>query len=280
MTITKTVLTQNCYGFKDKTYLQIKGLAMGTPTSSILSEIYLQYLENTKILSILTKPGIEGYFRYVDDILIIYNKNHIDIGEIIVFFNDLTPCLKFTLEQEKDNKLNFLDISLTKTGDKISYDIYRKPTTTDAVIPNDSCHPRKHKLAAIRYFLNRAYTYDLDTKSKQIEMDTIKQIIQNNGYEVSVLENVNCTNSRQKKDLCNKKWAKFTYVGKETRQIKFFRNTQVEVSYITSNRLGKLLQYNATGAKNKYDRSGIYQLSCTSSLPTHSFVVCKGTVLL
>jgi hypothetical protein len=124
MTITKTVLMQNYYGFKDKTYLQTKGLVMGAPTSSILSEIYLQYLENTKILSILTKPGIEGYFRYVDDILIIYNKNHVDIGEILVFFNDLTPCLKFTLEQEKDNKLNFLDISLTKTGDKISYHIY------------------------------------------------------------------------------------------------------------------------------------------------------------
>jgi len=38
----------------------------------------------------------------------------------------------------------------------------------------------------------------------------------------------------------------------------------VEVSYITNNRLEKLLQYNAKGAKSKYDRSGIYQLSCPS----------------
>ena len=47
MTITKTILSQNYYGFQDKTYLQTKGLAMGAPNSSVLSEIYLQYLENT-----------------------------------------------------------------------------------------------------------------------------------------------------------------------------------------------------------------------------------------
>ena len=100
LTITKTILSQNYYGFQDKTYLQTKGLAMGAPTSSVLSEIYLQYLENTKILDIITKTGIEAYSRYVDDILIIYNKRHIDIEEVLYSFNNLTPNLKFTLEQE------------------------------------------------------------------------------------------------------------------------------------------------------------------------------------
>jgi len=49
LAITHTILSQNYYGFKGKTYLQAKGLAMGAPSSSILSEIYLQFLENTKI---------------------------------------------------------------------------------------------------------------------------------------------------------------------------------------------------------------------------------------
>jgi len=38
----------------------------------------------------------------------------------------------------------------------------------------------------------------------------------------------------------------------------------VEISYITNNRLEKLLQYNTTGTKKQYDRSGIYQLNCPS----------------
>ena len=54
-------------------------------------------------------------------------------------------------------------------------------------------------------------------------------------------------------------------MGRETRQItKFFRNTQVEVFYPTNNRLGKLLQYDTSETKNKYDSSGIYQLRCPS----------------
>jgi len=108
--------------------------------------------------------------------------------------------------------------------------------------------------------------HDLDTEKKEAEINTIKQIIRNNGYDASATEKVNYTEFRQeKKTHDNKKWTKFTYVGRETRQItKFFRNTQVEVFYTTNNRLDKLLQSNTSGTKNKYDRSGIYQLKCPS----------------
>ena len=40
---------QNCFQYKDLQYIQEDGIAMGAPTSSIFSEIYLQYLESTKI---------------------------------------------------------------------------------------------------------------------------------------------------------------------------------------------------------------------------------------
>ena len=44
---------------------------MGAPNSHIFFEIYLQYLENTKIIDILVEHNIIRYFPYVDDILII-----------------------------------------------------------------------------------------------------------------------------------------------------------------------------------------------------------------
>jgi len=99
---------------------------MGAPTSSILSKIYLQSLENTKIFDILKEEKIIGYFRYVDDILIIYNENITDVNQVLKSFNNITPSLTFTLEEEEENKLNFLDILIIKTKDKISFDIYRK----------------------------------------------------------------------------------------------------------------------------------------------------------
>jgi hypothetical protein len=70
------VKAQNCFKFLEKkTYLQKNCLAMGAPTSSILAEIYLQFIENTKIYDILRYSKVEGYFRYVDDILLVYKDN-------------------------------------------------------------------------------------------------------------------------------------------------------------------------------------------------------------
>ena len=85
------------------------------------------------------------------------------------------------------NKLNFLDISITKPKDKMSFDIYRKETTSDIIIPNDFCHPTEQKLAAIRYFTNRINTYNLDHKKKQAEENIVKQIVNNNKFNASVI---------------------------------------------------------------------------------------------
>jgi hypothetical protein len=97
------------------------------------------FMENTKIFEILRNSKIKGYYRYVDDILLIHNENYTNIEEVHKLFNSITPDLKFTLEQEKDKKLNFLDITITRTDNQLNFDIFRKPTTTDTIIPRDFC---------------------------------------------------------------------------------------------------------------------------------------------
>jgi hypothetical protein len=64
--ITCTILAQNYFTLHNRHYSQNSGLAMGAPSSSILSEIFLQYLEQTKIIRILTQHKIVAYFLYVD----------------------------------------------------------------------------------------------------------------------------------------------------------------------------------------------------------------------
>jgi len=48
---------------------------MGSPISSTMSEVYLQYIEETYITQWLESKAIVYCKRYVDDILIIYNQN-------------------------------------------------------------------------------------------------------------------------------------------------------------------------------------------------------------
>jgi hypothetical protein len=140
MKIAQVLIKQNYFQYQDTTYVQTEGLVMGAPTSSLFSEIFLQWLENTKIVELLIKHKIEGCFRYVDDILVVCREDKTTIRSLLNELNNLVVKMNFTLEEEENNKINFLDITINKDQADLRFEIYMKPTTTDTIIPNDSCH--------------------------------------------------------------------------------------------------------------------------------------------
>jgi hypothetical protein len=95
--LAKIVLEQNYFQIKNNFYSQERGLAMRSPTSSIFSEMYLQYKENTEIFDTLIRNNIMGYFRYVDDILVVYDKTLTNTDEVLDSFNRIMPTMKFTI---------------------------------------------------------------------------------------------------------------------------------------------------------------------------------------
>jgi hypothetical protein len=87
-------------------------------------------------------------------------------------FNNISPKLKFTIEKEIEHKIKFLDITINREPNKMSVNIYKKPAYTDFIIPNDSCHHREHKMAAIHYLYNRMNTYHLSPGKWQKKITT------------------------------------------------------------------------------------------------------------
>jgi hypothetical protein len=81
--LVKEILEQNFFTHNNITYQQTKGLAMGSPTSSIFSEVFIQYLEHTQIVNIIAKYNDVVYHRYVDDIFIVYNNASINIDDLL-----------------------------------------------------------------------------------------------------------------------------------------------------------------------------------------------------
>jgi len=67
------------FHFQDIICIQNESLAMGARTSSITSEIYPQYIENTKIFQILVEHEIEGYFGHVDNNLFMHKQDQTNI---------------------------------------------------------------------------------------------------------------------------------------------------------------------------------------------------------
>jgi hypothetical protein len=181
--IMEVILKQNYFQFNDNIYTQTKGLAMGAPTSSVLSEIYLQSLEHTIIFDILIRQKIIGYYRYLDDILLVYDTRLTEIEQVLHHFNRTNKGIQFTLEQEQNNSIHYLDLIITRTKNNFQFKIYRKPTT-DATIPADSCHPTEHKMSAIRYRYNRNQEYMTTPEDKQQENKIINHMLQANKYNI------------------------------------------------------------------------------------------------
>jgi hypothetical protein len=190
MNLLEITLQQNYFRFNEKFYSQPDGLAMGSPLSGILSEIYLNDIENNLILSD-NNPSHEKilfYFRYVDDTLVLFDGNARQLQILNKYLNGLAPKLKFTLEIESNHKINFLDITIQKQDNKFKYSVYRKPTTTDQTIHASSYHPYSHKIAAYRSMVNRLIKLPLSAEEYSNELNIIKHIAISNGFETKMID--------------------------------------------------------------------------------------------
>jgi hypothetical protein len=70
------ILEQNYLQHNNEFYKQNEGLAMGAPASATPAEMFIKHLEHTIVYKILKKHLIIDYYRYFDDILIIYKQHH------------------------------------------------------------------------------------------------------------------------------------------------------------------------------------------------------------
>jgi hypothetical protein len=146
---------------------------MGAPSSSLIAEFFLQHTENTHLAHLSHKHRIIEYLRYVDDILLIFDQIHSGTQSILTDFNALHLNLHFTAEIERDNTINYLDISIHKTPHELRASIYRKPTFTDSIVPYTSNHPTQHKYAAVRFLYNRLNSYGLQEQEYIQELNVI-----------------------------------------------------------------------------------------------------------
>jgi hypothetical protein len=173
------ITKQNYFTHGDKTITQTDGLAMGAPSSGIISEIFLQHFEHFYLPILDLKHKTVNYFCYVDDVLLIYDNLHTDIHTILTDFNSFRPNLQFTKETEHDSKLNYLDLTIHKTPTNVNISVFRKPTFMDTIIPYTSNHPPQHKYTAIRFLYNRLNSYQLHETEYQHEENTIENILHN-----------------------------------------------------------------------------------------------------
>ncbi|XP_023211868.1 uncharacterized protein LOC111614732 [Centruroides sculpturatus] len=167
------------FEFEGKTYLQGRGVPMGSPMSAVLCELVLRKLESD-ILPYF-QNDIIIYARYVDDIFVLW-KNNRNTHRFISLINSNPYGLTLELDQESENIVNFLDLTITCKEGEIKTNIYRKPVYQPIIIPKNSSDPEHIKLAAFRSWITRAYTHCTSIYDTHKELEYIRSIAEQQGY--------------------------------------------------------------------------------------------------
>jgi hypothetical protein len=169
------------FRFLDKLYIQVDGVAMGSPLGPILADLFMSNLELKLNRFSTNKPLI--WIRYVDDIFCIF-KNHQKIEDFLMRINKWHPNIKFTKEEERDNKLAFLDVLISRNSSNNKYDttIYRKPTNTNLYLLYESNQCREYKLSLIRTLVIRILLICSTDELKNEEVKLMRNTLVLNGY--------------------------------------------------------------------------------------------------
>jgi hypothetical protein len=97
-----TTLIQNYFKFGQEFYQPQKGIAMSSPISSLVADIFLQFFELRIIKHILETKSILFDMRYNDDILILHDESLINVDTLTSALNNIHGNLTFTPTNEME----------------------------------------------------------------------------------------------------------------------------------------------------------------------------------
>jgi hypothetical protein len=164
--------------FQGKGYRQIDGIAMGSPLSPILADIFMGNIEK-RAHHIIDRAFL--YRRYVDDILLITECPQ-DASLTFTEFNGLHPNIKVTMESEENNSISFLDLRIRRRIDgSIQRSVHRKCTWSGQYLHFQSFVPIQYKRGLVRTLFHRARSICSEDELKA-EIETLYKTLEENGY--------------------------------------------------------------------------------------------------
>ena len=185
-----SLAVKNChFTFNGQIYQQIDGVAMGSPLGPLFANIFLSYHEKLWLHNCPAafKPLL--YRRYVDACFLLFNS----LDHVPYFLNSLNQQhtnISFTSELEKDGKLPFLDIEITRSNGKFSTSVYRKPTFTGLFTNFHSFIPFTYKRSLISCLLHRIFNLCSSYENFHVQIETMRKLFSLNGYPLSLFDNI------------------------------------------------------------------------------------------
>ena len=172
--------------FNQKLYVQRDGVAMGSPLGPSFANCFMGHHEEKWLDDCPLDFRPLYYKRFVDDCFILF-RNTEHIPKFQAYLNSKHENIKFTVEQEHEGTLPFLDVFLTRKGNTITTAIYRKPTFTGLGINYLSFIPNMFKINAIKTLMYRCFHLSSDWISTHIEIEFLIEFFKNNKFPLHII---------------------------------------------------------------------------------------------
>ena len=191
-------LKSTYFTFEGNFYEQKEGVAMGSPVSAVVANLYMEFFEELVLEMAPTRPRLRK--RYVDGTFYILMKGSTE--ELLHQLNWDRPTTTFTVEQEEDGALPFLDTLLRRREDgSLDVSVYRKPMHTDQYLHFESHHPTHVKRGVVRCLHDRARGIISMQDNLQKEVDHLARVLKQNGYPVNFIRNVSAPPTQETADV-------------------------------------------------------------------------------
>lgn len=132
----------------DGIYRQKHGLPMGGAISPLCCRLVMDFILDS-VSKIIPNPVF--YNIYVDDTIFILKKEHVDLTLRALI--SVNPHIRFTVELEKLNRLNFLNVTLHRNGNNIITNWYKKELASNRILNYYSSHKRSTIMNTATHFI-------------------------------------------------------------------------------------------------------------------------------
>ncbi|BHF63011.1 hypothetical protein SprV_0200600000 [Sparganum proliferum] len=165
------------FTFDGTIYEQVKGTPIGSPISGFIAEVVLQRLESL----VFQHHRPKFWARYVDDTFVVIERD-----QVLTFkerLNSVFPDIQFTMEEEENNQLAFLDVLVCrKDCGGLKTKVFRKATNTTQILNFNSNHPISHKRSCVRMLYRRVETHFSEPEDTVAESQYLRRVFRENGY--------------------------------------------------------------------------------------------------
>ena len=162
-------------------YLQVDGVAMGSPIGVLFANFYMGMVERQVMENSSVRPRLYG--RYIDDTFVeVRDYQHLE--QLKKEFERVSS-LKFTLEVSKNNALPFLDTLVSIEADTYITSVYTKKSNLGMCMNGNGECPKRYKISVIGAYVRRAISHCSSWIALDSELQRASQVLVNNDYSIN-----------------------------------------------------------------------------------------------